>query len=135
MISKDFALAGRAIFTIENPNGERFTFRIKEGKKTAGRAPCYFGGVLAGSDNTSDYRYVGIVDAATMRLRATAKGLQPTAQAFKTLDWALMLIDGKRTLPSGYKVFHAGRCGRCGRLLTVPESIISGIGPECARRM
>ena len=135
MISKDFALAGRAIFTIENPKGERYTFRIKEGKKTPGRPACFFGGILTGSDNTNDYRFVGIVDAQTMRLRATAKGLASTAQAFKTLDWLLMVVDGKRTLPEGYKVFHAGRCGRCGRLLTVPESIISGIGPECARKM
>jgi hypothetical protein len=29
-------------------------------------------------------------------------------------------------------VWHEGRCGRCGRKLTVPESIESGFGPECA---
>jgi len=30
--------------------------------------------------------------------------------------------------------YHEGRCGRCARRLTVPESIINGIGPECAKR-
>jgi len=30
-------------------------------------------------------------------------------------------------------VFHEGACGRCGRTLTVPESIASGFGPECIR--
>ena len=27
--------------------------------------------------------------------------------------------------------WHEGRCGRCGRKLTVPESIEAGYGPEC----
>jgi hypothetical protein len=30
---------------------------------------------------------------------------------------------------------HEGKCGRCGRLLTVPSSIESGIGPECSKIM
>jgi hypothetical protein len=32
------------------------------------------------------------------------------------------------------EVWHEGRCGRCGRRLTVPESIESGLGPECATK-
>jgi len=27
------------------------------------------------------------------------------------------------------------RCGRCGRVLTVPESVESGFGPECIGRL
>jgi hypothetical protein len=34
-------------------------------------------------------------------------------------------------LPEQVEVHHEGRCGRCGRALTVPESIESGFGPEC----
>ena len=30
---------------------------------------------------------------------------------------------------------HEGRCGRCGRALTVPESIDTGFGPHCAAEM
>lgn len=33
------------------------------------------------------------------------------------------------------EVWHEGRCGRCARRLTVPESILIGIGPECAEIM
>ena len=33
------------------------------------------------------------------------------------------------------EVWHEGRCGRCNRALTVPESIASGIGPECAKHV
>ena len=38
-------------------------------------------------------------------------------------------------LPEGYEARHEGRCARCGRALTVPESIDSGFGPECARKV
>lgn len=34
-------------------------------------------------------------------------------------------------IPPSLEVWHEGRCGRCGRALTVPESIASGIGPVC----
>jgi hypothetical protein len=34
-------------------------------------------------------------------------------------------------MPDGVVIWHEGRCGRCGRRLTVPESIESGYGPEC----
>lgn len=33
------------------------------------------------------------------------------------------------------KFFHEGRCGKCGKPLTDPESIKRGIGPECAKSM
>jgi hypothetical protein len=31
--------------------------------------------------------------------------------------------------------WHEGKCCRCGRKLTVPASIASGIGPECATKI
>lgn len=31
------------------------------------------------------------------------------------------------------EIWHEGKCGRCGRQLTVPESIESGFGPECVK--
>jgi hypothetical protein len=32
----------------------------------------------------------------------------------------------------GLRYWFAGRCRRCGRVLTRPDSIAAGIGPECA---
>lgn len=34
---------------------------------------------------------------------------------------------------SNIEIWHHGRCGRCARPLTVPESIQLGLGPECAK--
>src|SRR5882672_9405186 len=33
------------------------------------------------------------------------------------------------------EIWHSGSCGRCGRTLTVPESVLSGFGPECINKM
>lgn len=41
-------------------------------------------------------------------------------------------VDPVRNLPSQIEVWHEGRCGACGRRLTVPESIANGLGPVCA---
>jgi hypothetical protein len=36
-------------------------------------------------------------------------------------------------LPEFVEVWHEGKCGKCGRALTVPSSILTGIGPECSK--
>jgi hypothetical protein len=33
--------------------------------------------------------------------------------------------------PKNIEVYHYGKCGRCGRVITAPLSIKIGIGPEC----
>ena len=32
------------------------------------------------------------------------------------------------------RIYHVGKCGRCGRALSTPESILTGLGPECSRQ-
>jgi len=139
-INKQFALAGRAIFTVSNPQGERYTFRIDrlaEDKCKPGQEPPYFAKFLTGSNNETDYSYLGML-TPQMELRATAKSPANAATAhkpFRVLAWALHVLAGRKPLPEGYTMLHEGRCGRCGRTLTVPESIESGLGPECATKV
>lgn len=32
------------------------------------------------------------------------------------------------------KIFHTGKCGKCGKKLTDPVSILTGLGPHCAKQ-
>ena len=48
----------------------------------------------------------------------------------KGFEW---LVKNIHNLPSNMSFFHEGHCARCGRLLTVPESIKTGFGPECEK--
>jgi len=135
---RTFLLAGKAIFTISNPSGDRYTFMVQrvEPKPGSPYPATYFGKVLTGRDNTSDYTYLGIVITRpddALALKATAKS--QVAKPFKVLEFVLRVLSGLQELPEGYTLQHEGRCGRCGRTLTVPSSIESGIGPECATRL
>ena len=56
--------------------------------------------------------------------------------SFQAFAWFLASLSRPGTeLPEQLEFWHAGRCGRCGRRLTVPASIASGFGPECAGRI
>lgn len=126
-----FILAGNAYFTLRSrKTSTRYTFRVSESKD--GKA--HFVSCLYGTSNTDDYAYVGLIRDAEFRLTAKSRFTveSPQAKAFNYLWHHLMNAD---RLPEQLEFWHEGRCGRCGRVLTVPESIASGIGPECAKIM
>jgi Family of unknown function (DUF6011) len=130
--AKAFALAGNAIITLQSlRTGEHFTYKIRA-KQRDPRFPSvvYFVDLLSGPDNNSDYFYLGIIANGEFRL---TKGSRTTldAPSFK----AFRFFWRSTTLHPELLVRHEGRCGRCGRTLTVPESIDRGIGPECAQKM
>lgn len=140
-VSVDFLLAGDARFTVSNPKGERYTYRVEKVTATkAGDSTRWFMGLLTGPDNVNDYSYLGMVistpnhKAFTLRLTKGSKR-QAGDKAVKVAVWVLAIVSGVKGLPEGYKLHHEGRCGRCGRVLTVPESVESGIGPECAKAL
>jgi uncharacterized metal-binding protein YceD (DUF177 family) len=62
------------------------------------------------------------------RIAATA----PSARAF---DWFWRNLSRGVSLEGHVDVDHMGKCGRCGRPLTVPESVRSGFGPECIGKL
>jgi hypothetical protein len=125
---KEFALAGNATFTATSlKTGTRFTFKVRQPKPDSP----HFVKVLTGCDNESDYTFLGtIFNGENYRhgLRSSITPDAPSAQAFAYIWTHLDQLDGKVTIQ------HAGKCCRCGRKLTVPESIESGIGPECRKK-
>lgn len=118
-----YILAGLATFTVQNPQtGVRFTYKVT---KTADDRPFYFVGVLSGPDNNVDYSYLGVVDHGVFRLTAKSR-VSVTAPSVQAFEWLSRHWEDPRV-----EVWHEGRCGHCGRRLTIPESIESGIGPVC----
>lgn len=126
-----FMFAGNAYMTLRSARtGTRYTFRVSQKKG----ASVWFVSTLYGSDNTGDYSYVGMIDAQR-HFRITRKSnFTDDSPQVKAFEWTLRHLVEKGEVPDQLEVWHEGRCGRCGRLLTVPESIANGIGPECAKR-
>jgi hypothetical protein len=123
--STEFFSGGNALFTVSNPQGTRYTFRIRKPKPDMP----FFVSLLTGPDNESSYTYLGIYVPQIQAIRLTSKSrYTEDSLPVKVLRWAVKLPK----LPEGYAIQHEGRCCRCGRTLTVPESIDAGIGPECA---
>lgn len=127
-----FALAGNATFTLVSLKTQaRYTYRVRQAENNA---QMYFVSVLTGPDNTSDYRYLGFMRRGVYfhgTRKSTIAAEAPSAKAF---DWWWRMAVQARETPN-LEVHHMGRCGRCNRPLTVPESIRSGYGPECSGKM
>lgn len=139
-ITMDFIKAGKAIFTVDNGKGTHYTYKVtrKEDKDKV----FYFVNLLTGSDNTSNYTYLGMLVKTSVHIKGSAHFIQQVkltraskfnndSKPVKVLDWALKVVEGLTELPDGYSILHDGRCGRCGRLLTDPDSIKLGLGPIC----
>lgn len=127
---KTFLLAGNAILTVMRMDTKnRFTYRISQLEQK----PIYFVSVLSGPNNNEDYSYIGTLFLENREFRHTKKSkVSQEASSFKTFQylWNKLNAEGLSELVG---FFHSGKCGRCARTLTVPESIERGIGPECAK--
>ena len=137
--AKLFALAGNATITLESlKTGAHFTYRVREAKPAEGStrqlAAVNFVSLLRGPDNDSDssYMYLGLLRGGKFTLTRNSKA-GPDAPSVKAFAYFWSLGDG--AFPSQLVVHHEMRCGRCNRVLTVPESITRGIGPDCAALM
>jgi len=141
-----FMLAGDATITFKNAkSGTHLTYRLQRSELTEaeiaqGKKPIYFVKLLTGSDNENDYTYIGII--APDRYKNNALAFRTTGKSKLTMDSKPCMVlarafeffvSGK--MPFGLEVWHEGRCGRCGRKLTTPESVERGFGPDCIQLM
>lgn len=147
MLSKEFVTAGRAVFTLEIPSSfqqkfgtkPHYTYRIRHKEANGEYGEAWFVQLLTGPENTSDFTYMGMLDTEEGQVRLTQKS------PYTADSWPVSLLQRalanvwaetqQKIVDAGFKLHHEGRCGRCGRVLTVPSSIESGIGPECAKRV
>lgn len=128
MINKEFFVGGNAIFTVQNPSGEYYTFKIRQ---PSGDKP-YFVSLMSGSN----VGYIGILDINQGLVRLTHKSkFKEDDKIVRVIRWAISLKWNNKTLPTGYQIRHEGRCGCCGKELTTPESLDIGLGPVCAKRL
>lgn len=134
--SPKFFHAGNAVFTVTNPTGERFTFRARRPKaKNPTDTPPVFLGILSGPNNETDYAYAGIVCLDGSVKITKASKFQLTAKPVLVAAWAMRLVIAGKPMPAGYAIHHEGRCCRCGRTLTTPESVARGMGDDCASQV
>jgi len=127
-----FMLAGNAIVTFRSrATDTRFTYRVRASED--GRV--YFVALLGGPDNNSDYRYLGYIRRDAFFHGGAKAKVAYDASSAKAFKWVWEQLQRKIDTRKVLEIWHEGKCGRCGRRLTVPSSIASGIGPDCAEQM
>lgn len=128
----NYIAAGRARFTlVSKATGSRFTYKVTAPKDAAPGSCFYFVSVLTGADNEGSYTYAGILNARGFKTTPKSK-ISADAPSVKGFDWLIKSLMLNPANLGAVEFWHDGKCGRCGRALTVPESVASGIGPVCA---
>jgi len=127
--------AGNATITAKSvATGNHFTYKIQKPKTNSGPKDVFFVKVLTGNNNMSDYTFFGTVFRDTNGTYEYRHGRHarittdaPSVRGF--LFILNHLKDNKKI--NGLELYHEGKCCKCGRKLTTPESIERGVGPEC----
>lgn len=117
---------GRCIFTCQNEETQGYrTFKIAKGEFAGGALVV---SLLTGDDNESAYTSFGFLDPVTKDVRMWKRF--KFESVYKKYARMIRNIFFNMN-PNKLKIVHSGKCFRCGRTLTTPESIKSGIGPIC----
>lgn len=128
-LRRHYLLGGKATITLVGHNA-RYTYRITKKFFDGKPKPFFFVSVLVGPDNWMNYKYAGTLSETTLELRSSAKSkIADTAPSVVAFRWAMAHLDSDR-----FEFWHEGHCCRCGKKLTVPESIERGMGPDCATK-
>lgn len=123
-LAREFILAGNAIFTLRSrKTGAHYTYRVR--KLTD--KELWFSSVLTAPN---EYTYMGVIEGEQFRLTKKSSYTEDTLPV-RGLRYALRGVFSG-TVPGDLDIMHEGRCGRCCRPLTRPDSIERGLGPECA---
>jgi len=140
-----FIGGGNSVFTIKSlKTNKHFTYKVSRNKE--GNSP-YFVRVLAGPDNQSwdASQYIGFLPrywksnarAEGKEFLVVGKKGKAMAPSFKALYYVLLNLlhsgDEDSLEDRQFEIMHEGHCCRCNRALTHPDSIKTGIGPECAK--
>lgn len=126
-----YALAGNATITVKSlKTGQHFTYRIRQPKTADG---IWFVSLMNGPDNESNYAYIGQVYADKRYQHGRKSKISADSPAARAFNWLWQVVRAGKLDAVPVEVWHEGRCGRCNRKLTVPESVERGLGPECAK--
>lgn len=137
-------------YTVSHEKHGHFTVKLYTAQPPSDLAWKRILALLVGPDNTSDWKGVAFwreeadwqvadvwrthrSDDRTVPIDGFHWGEKWTAIEKKLAIWSDLVVRGAAShwKGNGYTLLREGRCVRCNRLLTHPESIDRGVGPEC----
>lgn len=129
-----YLLGGKSFTTLVSlKSGNRYTFKVElADKRNPTDTDTWFVSLLMGPDNWANYKYIGMIKDNQFRWTGKSK---VSKDAPSVVGFGFVFNSLQANTMCGFEVWHEGKCGRCGKKLTVPESIATGFGPDCAEMM
>ena len=132
-----FMLAGKAEFVLHSTKtNEDFKFLITRRESNSNKEEyVYFVNIVLAREKI----YAGHIrfDTNTEEFIFTQgnKGQSsPKDRNVRTLMYVLNKLIRYESIDT-LRVYHVGKCGRCSKRLTTPESILTGLGPTCSKNL
>lgn len=133
--------AGKAEFSLQNEESKKhFTYVLVKAKSDSGvkqnqeGKQVYFVKVCR---DYMEFQYAGVLiieqEQGAKYFRGRKGKINPDAESIKGLLWLINKLLRGQEIPEVMQVYHFGKCCRCGRTLTDPESVKLGVGPECIK--
>ena len=128
-VVNDFIFAGKSTVTLRNAkSGNRFTYKVKRVKDKE----IFFVSLMTGSDNEASFSFIGTIFDGNTFVYSGKSQVSKSSVGYKAFCWVFNRLVTGGSLET-VTVWHEGKCARCSRKLTVPESIETGFGPECVK--
>jgi hypothetical protein len=138
--------AGKARFTlVSHKTGDRFTYEFRSAAMNREQnwtpmnqdRTLFFIKVLTAPDM---YSYLGTMRGNHESMiyqfaRSKASKIHASSPSYIAIQWFIHHVFVNGVMPCNVDLLFSSNCGRCGRELTVPESIKSGFGPECVGKI
>lgn len=127
--------AGRACLTFFNrQTGSHMTVhsrQVRDREDQSKKLPIFYIYVSLLNDGDHGKKFAATFFQTTMTYKL-GRDVQPNSQLAKVMQFLQHSLKNPKLVSDlGAEVMHEGKCCRCNRPLTHPESIGLGFGPEC----
>lgn len=137
---ENFIFAGRSIFTlVSTKTRNRYTYKVNKWERY--NKEFWFSSVYFGNQYLYFAHFRKIEGRFSLTMAPPQKARynpmnEEHNKSIRAFKWYMMqVIDRRYEMAAKVEFWHVGRCARCGKPLTDPESILRGIGPHCLKQM
>ena len=130
---RNYINGGKGVITLLSPSGVHHTYYYKK-PRNPNEFPEDVIFVYAVHGGNKLF-YVGMIEQGHFSLTRSSR-FNYNTEIVKGAVFIMQILSGSRDInKTQMTIQHEGMCSVCGRKLTSPKSLITGLGPRCARKL
>lgn len=131
-----YCLGGKGVVTLESPSGVHHTYFFKRpNNKDVFPDDTIFVYAVHNEKGILKHFYIGMMENTHFRLTRNSRFADYTEIVKGAFFIDRMMHNQKLVDTTPMSLYHEGMCCVCGRQLTNPKSIKSGVGPKCRKHI